>query len=103
MPLLPIDQFYAFASYEHDRLWQGEVPLWNPHTYAGHPFLADVQSAVFYPLSLVTMLVSGPGPFSPRWLQVEAVVHQVLGAVFTYVPAVARVLWLRSLLLWAVI
>jgi hypothetical protein len=81
------DQFHAFASYEHDRIWAGEVPLWNPYNYAGHPFLADIQAAVFYPLSLLIILISGPGPFSPFWLQVEAIIHFGLAAVLTYLFA----------------
>ncbi len=78
------DQFYFFAFYEHGRLWAGELPLWNPHTFGGHPFLADVQAAVFYPLSLVTMLLSGPGPFSALWLEGEAVLHVLMGAAFVF-------------------
>jgi hypothetical protein len=78
------NQFYAFASYEHDRLWAGEIPLWNPYTYGGHPFLADVQAAVFYPPSLLVMLLSGRSAFGPQWLILEAIVHFFLGALFTY-------------------
>ena len=62
------DQFHAFASYKHDRLWAGEIPLWNPYTFGGHPFLADVQAAVFYPIGLLTILLSGRGSFSPWWM-----------------------------------
>lgn len=29
----------------------GEIPLWNPHTYAGMPFAHDVQVGAFYPLN----------------------------------------------------
>lgn len=32
-------------------LQKGIVPLWNPHLFAGTPFLASPQSALFYPLS----------------------------------------------------
>jgi hypothetical protein len=78
------NQFYAFASYKHDRLWAGEIPLWNPYTYGGHPFLADVQAAVFYPPGLLVMLLSGPNGFSPQWLVVEAIAHSFLGALFSY-------------------
>ncbi len=78
------DQFHAFAAYEHDRLWSGQIPLWNPYTWGGHPFLADVQAAVFYPPSLLTILLSGPGPFDPAWLQWEAMAHLFLAALFTY-------------------
>jgi hypothetical protein len=78
------DQFHAFAVYEHDRLWSGELPLWNPYTFGGHPFWADVQAAVLYPPSLLTMALSGPGEFSPLWLELEAAGHFFLGALLTY-------------------
>lgn len=78
------DQFHAFAVYEHDRLWAGELPLWNPYTFGGHPFWADVQAAVLYPPGLLVMALSGPGEFSPLWLEAEAAVHFGLGALFTY-------------------
>jgi hypothetical protein len=34
------------------RSWQetGEVPLWNPYSFGGMPFIHDVQVAAFYPL-----------------------------------------------------
>jgi len=78
------NQFYTFAAYEHDRLWAGQLPLWNPYTYGGHPFLADVQAAVFYPPSLLVMLLSGPARFAPQWLIVEVIAHFILGAILTY-------------------
>ena len=59
-----MDQFYAFARYEAARLQAGQLPLWNPYTFSGHPFIADIQSAVFYPLSLLTMVLTAIGRFS---------------------------------------
>ena len=40
------DQFYAFRYYQSQELWSGRLPLWNPHTFSGAPFLADIQSAL---------------------------------------------------------
>ncbi len=31
----------------------GHLPLWNPHTFGGWPFLADPETALFYPANLV--------------------------------------------------
>lgn len=33
------------------RSWKqcGELPLWNPHWFAGTPFMQDLETAVFYP------------------------------------------------------
>lgn len=84
------NQFYAFARYEASRLLASELPLWNPYTYAGHPFLADIQSAIFYPISLLTVFLSGlfhPGPFPYRALELEALLHYPLAAWFTYLLA----------------
>ena len=79
------DQFYAFAHYEASRLQAGQLPLWNPFAYAGHPFLADVQAAIFYPPSLLTMLLTtGAASLPYRALEMEAIAHFFLVAIFTY-------------------
>ncbi len=81
------NQFYAFATYEAARLHAGQLPLWNPYTFAGHPFLADIQSAIFYPLRLLTMLLTAGSGFSYHALQLEAMLHLPLTAIFTYLLA----------------
>ena len=80
-------QFYAFARYEAARLAHGELPLWNPAIFSGHPFIADIQSAVFYPLSLLTMLLTAARGFTYHALELEAIVHFGLAAIFTYLLA----------------
>jgi len=45
----------TFASGE---LRQGILPVWNPYTYGGHPFLADFQSAMLYPPSWALSLLN---------------------------------------------
>ncbi len=77
-------QFWAFSTFEARELSAGRLPLWNPYTYSGAPFWADIQSAVLYPISLLTLLVSGPWGFSLFALEVEAVVHFWLAGTFTY-------------------
>ncbi|MDP6625756.1 MAG: hypothetical protein QGG87_04795, partial [Nitrospinota bacterium] len=32
---------------------QGEIPLWNPYSYYGQPFLANPQTALFYPFTVL--------------------------------------------------
>jgi hypothetical protein len=77
-------QFWAFATFEVRELSAGQMPLWNPYTYAGAPFWADIQSAVLYPISLLTLLLSGPWGFSLFALELEAVAHFWLAGIFTY-------------------
>ncbi|MCB0155459.1 MAG: hypothetical protein KDF65_11745, partial [Anaerolineae bacterium] len=77
-------QFWAFATFEVRELSAGRLPLWNPYTFAGAPFWADVQSAVFYPFSLLTILLSAPWGFSLFALELEAIAHFWLAATFMY-------------------
>jgi hypothetical protein len=77
-------QFWAFTTFDARELSAGRLPLWNPYTYAGAPFWADIQSAVLYPFSLLTLLLSGPWGFSLFALEAEAVFHFWLAGVFTY-------------------
>lgn len=43
-------QVYPWQRYITRSLQSGQVPLWNPYSYTGVPFVANAQSAVFYPL-----------------------------------------------------
>src|SRR5579871_4063535 len=40
------NQFYPFRWFAGQEWWSRRVPLWNPWVYGGHPFQADVQTAV---------------------------------------------------------
>lgn len=82
-------QFVAFFGYQVERLSAGEIPLWNPYNYAGHPFLADTQSAVFYPPRLLTVAgIEITGDTSPgalyAALQMEMALHVLLGTLLMY-------------------
>jgi hypothetical protein len=79
-------QFVAFGAYQAERLWAGEIPLWNPYNNGGLPFLADNQSAVFYPPRLLTVALAG---FSGTWtyhtLELEMMAHVLLASLLMYV------------------
>ena len=50
-------QFLAWRSFAAEALRRGHLPLWNPYTYSGEPFLAGFQSAVFYPPNLLFLVL----------------------------------------------
>lgn len=81
-----IDQFYNFAVFEAKAFKDGRLPLWNPYTYAGHPFLADVQSAIFYPISLLVtwFAILMWGEMQLGALEFEALIHFFLASLFMY-------------------
>lgn len=58
-PLLSdlILQNYSWQQYINKSLQEGELPLWNPHLFAGAPFLANGQHSAYYPFSLLFRLM----------------------------------------------
>lgn len=79
--------FLPFSLYQQQAIATGHLPLWNPYTYAGHPFLADTQAAVFYPISNLLLLLTLPWRAVGErmyWLQVEAVLQVALAGTFVY-------------------
>jgi hypothetical protein len=50
------DFFYPLKLYTADRLRSGEIPLWNPLSGGGEPWLANAQAGVFYPPSFLFLL-----------------------------------------------
>ncbi|MHB1133436.1 MAG: YfhO family protein [Chloroflexota bacterium] len=77
-------QFYPFHSFAAAELAAGRLPLWNPYMFGGHPFLADPQTATFYPLGLLCAWLWGGDGLSLAELQNRAVLAYPLAATFTY-------------------
>lgn len=46
--------FYPLRDYASAAIREGRLPLWNPHTFMGAPFLANSQAGFFYPLNVLT-------------------------------------------------
>src|SRR5579883_2963079 len=80
-------QFYPFRFFEGREWWSGRIPLWNPDMFAGHPFQADVQTAVFYPLAFADAVAFGRHGLPYAALEGEVVVHTFLAGLFTYMLA----------------
>ena len=56
---------YPFVHYHRESFWRGELPLWNPLSNCGTPFMAQWNTLVLYPFSLVYLLL--PMPWSLNW------------------------------------
>ena len=81
-------QFISWASYAIDSLRNGLVPLWNPYNGMGAPFLANYQTAVFYPLNwlLIPIYKLFGVPGLSIGFSILVVVHLVIAAVgFSFV------------------
>jgi hypothetical protein len=64
------------AAYHHEMFWRGELPLWNPYSNCGVPFLAQWGTMALYPFSLIYLVL--PLPWS---LNFFCLAHLWLGGV----------------------
>lgn len=79
-PLLDcVTQYLPWRTAAKEALAQGELPLWNAHAFSGYPFVANHQSAVFYPPNLVFWLL----PLSVAY-DVSAYLALLLAGAFAY-------------------
>ncbi|MBN1347316.1 MAG: YfhO family protein [Phycisphaerae bacterium] len=71
--------FYPGFVFLRESLRQGVLPLWNPYTGCGEPFLADVQRGVFYPPNWVYVVMP-----TCSAMVVSAAFHVLLGGLGAY-------------------
>ena len=84
---------WDFRAYHLSQAWfiarsfaRGELPLWDPYTYCGVPFYANLTAQLFYPPALAAVLLSNwtGGPHLLYWLELQMVAHVFLAGAFTY-------------------
>jgi hypothetical protein len=73
-------QTYPYRRYVTAALFQGRLPHWAPEIAFGFPILADIETHVFYPISLLFSLLNGPD-ISFRALELQLVLHHVVGGL----------------------
>lgn len=79
---LPLSEFIASSLRE-----TGQLPWWNPYSYMGEPFLGNIQAAMFYPMTLLTVLLGNvfSGRVSLWWMEIELAIHVALAGIGMYV------------------
>jgi hypothetical protein len=70
---------YPTVHYAREALWRGELPLWNPLSHCGVPFLAQWGTMALYPGALVYLV--GPLPWA---LNVFCLLHLWLAGLGMY-------------------
>lgn len=76
----PLYQFYPFLIQSVASLRQGELLLWNPALFSGHPALADPLFQTFYPFVTLFALVFGPA----RGFSLALVAHALAAALLMF-------------------
>jgi hypothetical protein len=72
-------QFFPWRQLAVEQIRAGHWPLWNPYLGAGTPLAANLQTAVFYPPNILSLLMPVDQAFG--WL---LALHVALAALFTY-------------------
>jgi len=75
----PIQQYLPWRVYAVESVRSGLIPLWNPYAFCGTPFLANLQSALLYPPSVLFLLTGARHGFG-----VSAILHLALGGLSMY-------------------
>ena len=84
------NHFYPMLRYLGEALAHGELPLWNPYHFSGHPSVADPQSLLFTP----TMVLFGWLVPQPSMQLFDAVVYaHLLPGALAFVPLFRRRGW----------
>lgn len=77
---IDVAQYFLWhAQFIKEQLLSGSVPLWNPYYYSGHPFIANPQTFVFYPATLLFAALPLPWAFNT-----DTLLHIYLAAAGIY-------------------
>jgi hypothetical protein len=72
-----VAQYYPWRTFAARAAKHGLIPLWNPHQFCGTPFVANGQSAFFYPPNWLFVL------FDARYVfGLSAALHYLLAGAF---------------------
>ncbi len=87
--VIPWDfRYYHFpqADFIARQFQKGEWALWNPWVYCGMPWYAKIDAQLFYPPTVLAILISNWFGGSRLWyfLELQVIAHVLLGGIFTY-------------------
>ncbi len=79
---------YPTQSYAASEFADGNIPFWNPYTFSGMPFLADLQVGFFYPFNRVLSFFTEPdGKLPVAALQLMIIFHFFIAQLTFYILA----------------
>ena len=74
-----VKMVYPWRSFTTKQLKKFQLPLWNPYQFSGAPHMGNFQTAVFYPLNLVYLIL----PQTTAW-SLLFVLQIVFAGIFMY-------------------
>lgn len=73
------NQYFYWREFGFHAAARGELPYWNPYVFGGTPFIAGMQSAIFYPFNAIFLFLD-----TPAAINLSITLHFFLAACFTY-------------------
>jgi len=74
--------YYPYKYFVAQTIKEGSFPLWNQYVGCGIPFFASINSGIFYPLSILYIVLPFDVGFNLFYL-----LHYLLAAIFMYMLA----------------
>jgi len=80
-PLLwdSVAQFYPWRVLLRRGFCRGELPLWSPYQYCGYPLVGNGQSAIFYPINWLLLILP-----AAKFLGVSLALHFFVAGLLTF-------------------
>lgn len=75
-----ITEMYPWRYFSIQQLKNGVIPFWNPYNFSGNSQMANLQTAVFYPLNFLYFIL----PFNFAWT-VLIMLEPLLAAYFMFI------------------
>ena len=73
-----------FQTFIQDSIRQGQIPFWNPYTFGGMPFLADIQVGFFYPFNLILSLFAPHHGLPVKAMEFQIIFHFLIAQISMY-------------------
>lgn len=74
---------YPYRAFDAEQLKSFSIPLWNPYTFAGFPYLASFRCHIFYPINLMFLILP-----THLGMNYSLVLHVFLAGLFMYFLAI---------------
>lgn len=77
---------YSWFSFWARTVKAGILPIWDPYTWAGRPFVGEMQTAVFYPLNVLLLLIPfhQDGIYARFYWDIVIMLGHLLGLFFMF-------------------
>jgi hypothetical protein len=83
-----VEYVYPVQNFAAKTFAKGEIPFWNPYTFAGMPFLSDIQVGFFYIFNRILSLFTISGNNLPVLaLELIIILHFLFAQINTYLFA----------------